>query len=202
MNRDLRELLYGRGTVAPASARFFVTASCGRADGHAVVVRGPAGNVAAYYAGWITRPAIVTEQQQAAAWKARERFGLPVEIAGIESYSNRPVHVGVPDNDPILRLLADVIVYEAVSDTLEASDYLAVHRLLTRGMTFKPSAGASRRFRPALPVCYDRNAGWETPGKLEAHTAVIREPQQPGLCGGQGRAIAGCETGNICASPS
>ncbi len=84
---------------------------------------------------------IAPEQQQSALNVARERFDLPAEVQGIESYSNRPVHVGIPDTDPILRLLSDVIIYEAACEILEASDYLAVHRLLTRGLSVRPGRG-------------------------------------------------------------
>lgn len=141
INHDLRDLLFGPSSV-PLRLRGFLSR------------RHAGGQTAMQFLcahqpeTWplVTRVGlraleIAPEQQQAALNVARERFDLPAEVQGIEAYSNHPIHVGIPDTDPILRLLADVIIYEAACEILEASDYLAVHRLLTRGMTHKPGRG-------------------------------------------------------------
>ncbi len=143
INHDLRDLLFGKASV-PLRLRGFLSR------------RHAGGQTAMQFLcahqpdTWplVTRMGLRAlelspEQQQAALETARERFDLPLEIQGIESYSNRPVHVGIPDTDPILRLLSDVVVYQAALQTLQASDYLAVHRLLTRGMALKAGRGRS-----------------------------------------------------------
>ena len=144
INHDLRDLLFGSASV-PLRLRGFLSR------------RHAGGQTAMQFLcahqpeQWplVTRVGlraleISPEQQQSALNVARERFDLPAETQGIESYSNRPVHVGIPDSDPILRLLSDVIIYASACEILQASDYLAVHRLLTRGMMVKPARGRSR----------------------------------------------------------
>ena len=146
INHDLRDLLFGPSSV-PLRLRTFLSR------------RHAGGQTAMQFLcahqpeTWplVTRMGlraleISPEQQQAALNLARQRFDLPAEVQGIESYSNRPVHVGIPDTDPILRLLADVVIYEAACEVLEASDYLAVHRLLTRGMAHRPRRGISAQW--------------------------------------------------------
>ena len=181
MNHDLRELLYGRGSASARLRGFLSRRHAGGQTAMQLLCADQPETWPLITQAGLRALQLSPEQQQVAARIARERYDLPFEIAGIESYSNRPVHVGVPDSDPVLRLLSEVIVYEAVSETLEASDYLAVHRLLTRGMAFKPSR--HRRASAALlyPNAEGRQGDKETgrQGERGTSTMLVREPQKP-----------------------
>ena len=129
MNRDLRDLLYGAGSL-PLRLHHFLTRR--HAGGQTALQL----LSAAFPTEWplLTRAAIraleLTQAQQAEALaEARERFDLPA--------ASEVPETGLPDSDPILRLLAEVVVMAAVRDTLQVGDYLRTHRLLTQGLAAK-----------------------------------------------------------------
>lgn len=202
LNHDLRELLFGKGSDANRLRGFLSRRHAGGQTAMQLLC-------AHQPEAWplVTRPGLRAlrlspVQERGAVRVARVRFDLPVEVKGVETYSNQPIHVGVGDNDLILRLLADVIVYDAVCETLDAPDYLAVHRLLTRGLMSRAGRG---RFGvltlptpPAHPftsdnrhatndratnqleqrTTYDR-ANTDTSHGAGSDVAFVREPSRP-----------------------
>ena len=202
MNYDLRELLFGRGSDANRLRGFL---SRRHAGGQTVLQLLCAHQPAVW--PLVTRPGLRAlnlspTQERAAAQMARIRFDLPAEVKGIETYSNQPVHVGIPDNDLILRLLTDVIVYEAVCETLDAPDYLAVHRLLTRGLLSKSTRGRAlspaASYPPANALTSNQDNAPELAPRADQHgqstdykldyparngaqnaAAFVREPSRP-----------------------
>ena len=152
LNHDLRDLLYGQGSIAVRLRGFLSRRHAGGQTALQLLCAAQPETWPLITQAGLRGLQLSPLQQNAALQTARERFSLPDEIIGIESFSNRPVHVGVPDNDPVLRLLADVIVYEVVCETLEAVDYLSVHRLLTRCLGSKTGSltgGTAARGRRA-----------------------------------------------------
>ena len=131
INSDLRDLLYGQGAMAARLRSFLARRHAGGQTALQLLCAAQPETWPLITQAGLRALQLAPDQQQASLTVARKRFNLPVEVVGIESFSNSPIHIGFPDNDPVLRLLADVIVYEAVYETLDALDYLAVHRLLT-----------------------------------------------------------------------
>ncbi len=148
LNRDLRDLLFGAAS-APLRLRGFL------ARRHAGAQTALQLLCAAFPTEWplVTRAglnalALTAEQRAAALAAARRRFDLPAEPDASEPTS------GLPDSDPMLRLLSEVVVYTAVRDLLEAEDFVAIHRLLTQGMAAR--RGRARRL-PAPLLYADRS---------------------------------------------
>jgi 5-methylcytosine-specific restriction protein B len=179
LNRDLRDLLFGPAP-SPLRLRSFLTRR--HAGGQTALQL----LCAAFPTDWplITRAGLNAlelspEQRAEALEAARVHFDLPnpadspsapAEHAGAEAEtppaSGGPQPSALPSNDPVLRLLAEVVVYRAVRSVLETDDYVAVHRLLTQGMT-----GRYRRARRApAPALYPSPEAQRSPGTL------VREP--------------------------
>jgi len=148
LNRDLRDLLFGAGPLSLRLRHFLQRRHAGGQTAMQLLC-------ATFPSEWplITQAGLraleLTPEQQAAALKeARERFDLPEEPVGAEARG------GVPDSDPVLRLLAEMVAYEAVRETLEAADFVEVHRLLTLGLAAKPPRV---RRRAPIPLAYPRH---------------------------------------------
>src|SRR5581483_11705774 len=143
LNHDLRDLLFGTGTPPLRLRNFLLRRHAGGQTALQLLC-------AAFPTEWplVTQTGknaleLTAAQQAAALQAARARFHLPEEP--VEAAAG-----GVPESDPALRLLADVVLYEAVRELLEAADFVAVHRLLTQGMAAKPF----RRRRALAPLLY------------------------------------------------
>src|SRR5579884_2449006 len=144
LNRDLRELLFGAGSVALRLRSFLLRRHAGGQTASQLLC-------AAFPTEWplVTQTGLralelTPEQREAARKAARKRYDLPSEPAGPE------VREGVPDNDPVLRLLADFVVYEAVREAVSADDYIEVHRLLTQGLAGRAARSRRRALAPLL----------------------------------------------------
>ncbi len=201
LNHDLRELLFGKGSDANRLRGFLSRRHAGGQTAMQLLCAHQPETWPLVTRLGLRALRLSPVQERGAARAARVRFELPAEIKGVETYSNQPIHVGVGDNDLILRLLADVIVYEAVCETLDAPDYLAVHRLLTRGLMSR--AGRGRFASPTLPAssapsftadtrrvndraanpsehsaAYDR-ANTDVRRAADPDVAFVREPSRP-----------------------
>jgi hypothetical protein len=159
-NRDLRDLLYGP-VSAPLRLRQFLTRRHAGAQTALQLL------CAVYPSQWplVTRAGLRTldlspEQRADAVQAARNRFDLPSTATEARGTGL----VGFPQSDPILRLLADVLVYEAARELVEAADYVTLHRLLTRTQPTRSSA----RDHAAL-----------TASVAPPLHATVREPDRP-----------------------
>jgi hypothetical protein len=140
LNRDLRDLLFGPAEM-PLRLRGFLQRRHAGAQTALQLL------CAAFPTEWplVTQAglralSLTPEQRTTARTQARRRFALLEEPVGPEARQ------GVPDSDPVLRLLADVVIYTAVRELLEAADFVIVHRLLTQGLD-----SPSRRIRQLAP---------------------------------------------------
>ena len=166
LNRDLRELLSGLGSVALRLRSFLARRHAGGQTASQLLC-------AAFPTEWplVTQAGmraleLTPDQMQAARMVARQRFDLPAEPVGPEARE------GVPDNDPVLRLLADFLIYQTVRETVSAEDYIQVHRLLTQGLAGR--VARSRR-RALAPLLY---ADRRTAGRVNA--GEVREAEEAG----------------------
>lgn len=135
LNRDLRDLLYGEGRLPVRLRGFLARRHAGGQTALQLLC-------AVFPDDWplVTRVGLNAlelepEQKAAALSAARERFELPAVL------QDEPLELGLPDSAPVLKLLAGVVIYTTVQETLEAVDYVAVHRLLTQGLAAKPRRG-------------------------------------------------------------
>ena len=152
LNRDLRDLLFGAEAV-PARLRAFLSRR--RTGGQTATQL----LCAAFPEAWplLTKAGtqalqLTAEQEKSARNLARERWNLREEPQG-KNYA------GVPDSDPVLRLLADLLIYEAVHEAVESPDFVATHRLLTQGLADRPRR--IRRF--TLPAVLPYAASPDSP---------------------------------------
>jgi hypothetical protein len=131
-NRDLWDLLYGPAS-GPLRLRQFLAR---RHAGGQTALQLLCG---VYPERWpiVTRTGlrsldITAEQQRLAVQLARDQFDLPLGSEGDAPSPGGLIEApGLSDTDPILRLLAEVVIYDAVRAVMEAADYVEVHRLLT-----------------------------------------------------------------------
>ena len=146
LNRDLRDLLYGSAS-APARLRNFL------ARRHAGGQTALQILCAVFPDDWPlitptgTRALEIDAIQRRAALKAaRPRFDLPLASEFAES------GLGLPDSNPVLRLLSDVVIYDAARKLLQSPgaemNFVELHRLLTQGLADKPRR--NRRY-PSFP---------------------------------------------------
>lgn len=163
LNRDLRDLLFGSGSV-PLRLRSFLQRR------HAGGQTASQFLCAAFPSEWplITQAGLralelTPEQRTAAIRKARLRFDLPEEPVDAEA------RAGVPERDPVLRLLADTVVYAAVREAVGAADYVDVHRLLTQGLAAR---SARRRRRALAPLLY-------APRAVGSGMGTVQESEPP-----------------------
>ena len=142
LNRDLRDLLYGSASIAARLRNFVSRRHAGGQTALQLLC-------AVFPQDWplITPTAtraldIDAAQRKAALAAARVRFDLPSQSDFIES------GFGLPDSDPILRLLSDVALYEAARELLQIPgaemNFIELHRLLTQGLADRPRR--NRRF--------------------------------------------------------
>ncbi len=144
INRDLRDLLYSP-LAPPARLRNFLARR--HAGGQTALQL----LCAAFPMDWpLITPTgtraleISLAQRREALEAARRRFDLPPVPDFAEDGA------GLPDSDPVLRLLAEVVIYEAARDLLQtggaAFSYVELHRLLTQGLADRPRR--NRRYSP------------------------------------------------------
>jgi MoxR-like ATPase len=130
-NRDLRDLLFGTASLSVRIRQFLLRRHAGGQTALQLlcgIFPQDCPLVTQTGLRWL---AITPEQRRSAAHTARQRYDLPDQSHSM---------TGVPESDPVLRLLGEVVIYDAVHTFVEAPDYLAVHRLLT----FETEKGRSR----------------------------------------------------------
>jgi hypothetical protein len=177
-NRDLQDLLYG-----PASAPVRLQQFMGRRHaGEQTVLQLLCGACPAEWplvtkAGlqWLE---VSPEQRRLALQAARLRFDLPAEPSEENTAESRPTIASHGSSDPLLSLLADVMIYNAVRACIDAADYLVVHRLLTGA-----SQGVARRRRSPLlagPLPGPPVSGFPLPFPSPSSQATaVSEPGRP-----------------------
>lgn len=180
LNADLRELWFGAAS-APLRLRGFL------ARRHAGAQTALQLLCAVFPEEWplVTRAGLrfldlTPEQLAAAVTEARRRYELPAPKDMGEQSS------GLPDSDPIVRLLGEVVVYAAAREALEASDYVEVHRLLTQGGVRRPAwlrrvwplaAGQPPRYEEIVRVRETPPAAYE-PASLPAAPDITDVSEQ------------------------
>ncbi|HLV81591.1 MAG TPA: AAA family ATPase [Chthonomonadaceae bacterium] len=190
LNRDLQELLFGRGDVALRLRGFLARRHAGGQTASQLLCAAFPGEWPLVTQAGLRALELTPEQVQMALKAARQRFDLPAEPVGKEARE------GVGENDPVLRLLADFVAYAAVREAITASDYVEVHRLLTQGLAGR--AARSRR-RAQAPLLYaDRRdtvrlgAGEVREGEETGYEAAPEEtalPEAPDLAGASEAAL-------------
>ena len=158
LNRDLRDLLYGDVSAAARLRGFLSRRHAGGQTALQLLS-------AAFPQDWpLVTPTgtraleITPAQRQAALLAARVRFALPPAPQFAEP------GLGLPDSDPILRLFAEVVIYEAARELLQIPgaetkiNFIELHRLLTQGLADKP-----RRARRALAFSETAASSVENP---------------------------------------
>ena len=153
-NHDLRELLYGKAEL-PLRLRVFLSrrAVAGQTATQLLCAVFPTEHPFITQRG-IRALELSAEQRAAALQTARRRYDLPAPglVEGRE---------GLPDRDPTLQLLAEIVIYQAVQEVVAGSDYAEVYRLLTECLAAEP-----RRRRTASRLLYLQRS---------AVTDVVRE---------------------------
>lgn len=172
LNQDLRDLLYGAGSGALRLRQFLTRRHAGAQTALQLLC-------AASPTEWplITPAGLRTldlspEQRAIARHAARARFDLPPD----------PL---LPDSDPILRLLADTLLYEAAREILAAPDYLLVHRMLTgrwatgRTLAWEGNGPEGSRFPQASAQGEERIREGERPAYASRSASSLPEPSPP-----------------------
>ena len=183
LNRDLRDLLYGPASAYARLRNFLARRHAGGQTALQLLC-------AAFPQDWpLITPTgtrameISAAQRKNALAAARLRFDLPPAPQFAES------GLGLPDSDPVLRLLADVIIYEAARELLQnpgaSLNFIELHRLLTQSLADKPRR-SRRAFvlpesapTPSAPhpasAAYE-TAVYETPSRYEIPPAETAAP--------------------------
>ena len=158
INRDLRDLLFGKGS-APLRLRGFLTRRRAGAQTALQLL------ATTYPREWplvtrtgLDRIGLSAPQRAAAIRTARIQYALPEPVIGQETRTLAPVPLGVPDTDPVLRILGQVVVYRAIQDLLDSPDYIALHRLLL-APTGAGAAGTSRKTKSISSAYLGRPPG-------------------------------------------
>ena len=140
LNRDLRDLLFSDASLASRLRGFL---SRRHAGGQTALQWLCAANPQEW--PFVTQTGIRAleigpEQRRDTLQAARSRFALPPAPPFAAAGE------GLPDSDPVLRSLADILIYEAAHDILQPRDYIEMHRMMTQGLADKPRR--TRRFTP------------------------------------------------------
>ena len=184
-NGLLRDLLYGSASLPIRLRRFLARRNLGNQTALQLLC-------SVFPTEWplITQAGVrqldlTRAQERAAIETARIAFGMAVPAdASIpaadldRSIPLQPAHV-IPDNDPVVKLLGQVVAYRAVREFVAAPDYVAVHRLLTSDLPGRNRHDGANRERGR-----SRHSG--APYSASAATArsqsdsQVREPQPIG----------------------